>query len=117
MGLFRPRYTVVDHENGQKHMVGGPYFVLNPAANFVDYLALLIIKDNVEPELAASLTEHLAMLDQYPDRNLSKYGRECLPHIKHPMILPAVVAYCRRNGIVLPSEPDDQQPVSPLSEQ
>ena len=120
MGLFRPRYTVIDHENGQMHLVGGPYFVLNPAANFVDFLAMMIIKDNVEPEMSASLTEHLAMIETYPDRGLSKYGMECLPHIKHPFVLPAVIAYCQRKGIVLPSaedRSDDQQPVSTLSEQ
>jgi hypothetical protein len=101
MSRFRRRYTIIDHENGQM-VEAGKHMVLNPAANFADYAALITMSENVEPELAADLIEHLASIDQFPNRQLSKYGIECLPHIKHPSVRPAAHAYAKRNGLYIP---------------
>ena len=101
MAQFRRRYTIIDHENGGV-IETGKHIVLNPAANFADYAALLEFANNIEPELAADIREHLAEIDRFPHRTLSKYGVECLPHIKHPVVKPAVEAYAKRNGLYVP---------------
>lgn len=102
MSRLRRRYTIIDHENGGVTEVG-KLVVLNPAANFADYAAMLELSNNVEPELAADVKEHLAEIDRFPERHLSKYGIECLPHIKHPAVRIAAQTYAKRKGLYVPA--------------
>lgn len=105
---FRPRYTIIDHENSQTHLVGGPYFVLFPASNFADYAAMKTVLDNVDPDMGLSLQQHLAHVDRFPDRTLSKYGIRCIPHIKDPILRPQARAWAKRHGIYVPPEEPPQ---------
>lgn len=80
----------------------GTHIVLNPAANFADAAAMLTLADNVDPELKADLLEHLAYIDKFPDRHLSKYGVECLQHIRHPAVRDAAASWAKRKGVFIP---------------
>jgi len=85
MAKLRNRYHVVDHEYNNATEVGKTV-VLFPASNPADLAALITLSENVEPELAADLKAHITMIQSYPNRNLGKYARECLPHITHPAV-------------------------------
>lgn len=110
---FRPRYTIIDHENNQTQLIGGPYFVLFPASNFADYAAMRTVLNNVDPDMGLSLQQHLNHVDQFPDRTLSKFGVRCLPHIKDPALRPQARAWAKRHGIYLQPEEPPQTVVQP----
>ena len=99
MARFRRRYTAIDHENGQMREVG-LHFFLNPAKNLADYAAMVTLAENVEPEMAADLRAHLAMIDAHPDRhvNMGSFGVECLPYITHPAIAHVAKAEIERRA-------------------
>lgn len=86
MARFRNRYRIVDHEDGNTEEVGKAY-VLSPAKNPADLAALHTLADNVEPELAKDIRDHIAMIEAVPNRRLGSYGSECLKHITHPKVI------------------------------
>ena len=104
MTRFRPRYTIVDHENSQTHLIGGPYFVLFPASNFADYAAMKTVIGNVDPDMGISLQQHLELIDKFPDRTLSKFGIKSIPFIQDPVLRPQARAWAQRHGIFVPEE-------------
>lgn len=86
MAKFRRRFTITDHEDANSVEVGKCY-VLQPAKNPADLAALYTLVENLEPELAQDIREHIALIEQYPDRTLGSYGTECLPHITHERVV------------------------------
>lgn len=86
MARLRRRFRVIDHEDGNTEEVG-PVYVLSPAKNPADLAALHTLAENVEPELAKDIRDHIAMIEKHPDRTLGSYGQECLPHITHPKVI------------------------------
>lgn len=109
---FRPRYTIIDHENNQTQLIGGPYFVLFPASNFADYAAMKTVLNNVDPDMGLSLQQHLNHVDQFPDRTLSKFGIKCIPHIKDPALKQQARSWAKRHGIYVPPEEPPQAAAS-----
>jgi hypothetical protein len=85
MAKLRNRYRIIDHEWGNATEVGKTV-VLFPASNPADLAALITLSENVEPEFAADLKAHIAMIQSFPNREVSKYARECLPHITHEAV-------------------------------
>ena len=86
MARFRRRYRIIDHEDGNTEEVGTVY-VLSPAKNPADLAALYTLAENVEPELAKDIRDHIALIEKHPDRGLGSYGTECLPHITHSKVI------------------------------
>lgn len=82
MANFRRKYRVISHEDSNSEEVG-LVFVLKPAGNLADLAAMKTLIENVDPELAADLREHVAFIERHPDRKLTSYGKKCLPHITH----------------------------------
>ena len=111
---FRPRYSIIDHENAQTHLVGGPYFVLFPASNFADYAAMKAVVANVDPDMGLSLRQHLNVVDRFPDRTLSKFGIKSIPFVTDPELKPQARAWARRHGIFVPDEKPPQVLASPM---
>lgn len=91
MAKLRNRFKVIDHENCNAVEVGKAY-VLFPAGNPADLAAMYTLADNLEPELAADIRKHIALIESVPNRSLGSYGKECLPHITHS----AVVAFAQK---------------------
>lgn len=85
MANLRRRYRIIDHEDNNTEEVGLA-FVLSPAKNPADLAALHTLAENVEPELAQDIRDHIKMIEDHPNRVLGSYGRECLPHITHPKV-------------------------------
>lgn len=85
MARFRRRYRIIDHEDANTEEVGFTY-VLQPAKNPADLAAMHTLVENVEPELASDLREHIAKIEAAPDRGLGSYGTQCLPHVTHPKV-------------------------------
>ena len=86
MARFRNRYRIIDHEDGNTEEVGKAY-VLSPAKNPADLAALYTLAENVEPELAQDIRDHIALIEAVPNRRLGSYGQECLPHITHSKVI------------------------------
>jgi hypothetical protein len=86
MARFRRRFRVIDHEDNNAEEVGFAY-VLSPAKNPADLAAMHTLAENVEPQLAADIREHIAKIEAHPDRGLGSYGVECLEHITHPKVV------------------------------
>lgn len=91
MARLTNRYTVIDHHDCNSIEVGKAY-VLSPGKNPADLAAMHTLADNLEPELAADIRKHIALIESVPNRSLGSYGKECLKHIKHP----AVVAFAQK---------------------
>jgi hypothetical protein len=85
VGKFRRRYFIQDLEKGGVVEVGKAY-VLFPAQNPADLAALHTLAENLEPEMAADIREHIKLIEGHPDRTLGSYGTECLPHITHEKV-------------------------------
>jgi len=83
---LRNRFRIIDHEDNNTEEVGKAY-VLSPAKNPADLAALYTLAENVEPELAADIREHIAMIEAVPHRQLGSYGKECLPYITHSKVI------------------------------
>lgn len=86
MARLRNRFRIIDHEDNNTEEVGKAY-VLSPAKNPADLAALYTLAENVEPELAADIREHIALIEKHPNRQLGSYGKECLPHITHSKVV------------------------------
>ena len=86
MANLRRRYRIIDHEDNNTEEVGLAY-VLSPAKNPADLAALYTLAENVEPELAKDIRDHIAMIERHPNRTLGSYGTECVPHITHPKVI------------------------------
>lgn len=86
MARFRRRYRIIDHEDGNTEEVGLA-FVLSPAKNPADLAALHTLAENVEPELAKDIRDHIVMIESHPNRQLGSFGTECLKHITHPKVV------------------------------
>ncbi len=102
MAKLRRRYRIIDHEDNNTEEVGLAY-VLSPAKNPADLAALHTLAENVEPELAADIRAHIALIESHPERTLGSYGKECLPHVTHEKV--RAFAQAR-----LESEPGLQEP-------
>ena len=87
MARLRRRFRIIDHEDNGTEEVGLSY-VLSPAKNPADLAALYTLAENVEPELAADLREHIALIEAHPNRILGGYGKECLSSITHAKVKP-----------------------------
>lgn len=85
MARFTRRYRVIDHHDNNTEEVGIVY-VLSPAKNPADLAAMYTLAENLEPELAKDILEHIAMIEKFPSRGLGSYGAQCLPYITHPKV-------------------------------
>ena len=85
MARLRRRFRIIDHEDNGTEEVGLSY-VLSPAKNPADLAAMYTLAENVEPELAADLRAHIALIESYPERVLGGYGKDCLAHVTHDKV-------------------------------
>jgi hypothetical protein len=86
MAKFRRRFHIIDHEDANSVEVGKCY-VLQPAKNPADLAALYTLAENLEPELAQDIRDHIKLIEGFPNRTLGSYGSECLPHVTHPKVV------------------------------